>query len=122
MNYGSQSEIGLYDFKVYPDETSDYRMQFEANVREFNEYTVVESGFIYGKNMDEDMLTLENVGKANSDGYVVKKSVNSDTSGKKVLTYGSSSGGTVSARYYIVYTNGVFTRTYLSEVQSYTYE
>lgn len=122
VNYGSQSEIGLYDFKVYPDETSDYRMQFEANVREFNEYTVVESGFIYGKNMDEDMLTLENVGKANSDGYVVKKSVNSDTSGKKVLTYGSSSGGTVSARYYIVYTNGVFTRTYLSEVQSYTYE
>lgn len=122
VNYGAQSEIGLSDFSVYPDETSDYRMNFEANVREFNEYTVLESGFIYGKNMDDDMLTPENVGKTNSEGYTVKKTENSDTSGRKVLSYGSSSGGKISARYFIIYTNGVFTRTYLSEVQSYTYE
>lgn len=122
VNYGAQAEMGLYYFKVYPDETSDYRMKFEANVCAFNEYTVIESGFIYGKNMDDDMLTPENIGKANSEGYVVKKSSNSGSTGKKVLSYGSTSGGTVSARYYITYTNGVFTRTYLSEVQSYTYE
>ena len=42
---------------------------------------------------------------------------------RKALLYGSSSAtGQVSARFYITYTNGVMTKTYLSEVCTYDYD
>lgn len=45
------------------------------------------------------------------------------TPGRKALLYGSSSAtGQVSARFYITYTNGVMTKTYLSEVCTYDYD
>lgn len=122
LDYGVQAEIGLRYIKNTPDEASAYRRCFEANVRAANEYTVLACGFIYGKNMDPDMLTPAHVGEKNADGYAVKQTDYTAGSGRKILVYGASdSAGKVSARFYIRYTNGVFVRTYLSEVTEYVY-
>lgn len=41
------------------EEDDTYRRQFEVNVRAFNEYRVVDCGFLYGKNMAETDLVPE---------------------------------------------------------------
>ena len=104
------------------DDTEGYR-DFLAVIENNSEYDIKESGFIYGKNMSDDMLFLDKVGQANGEGYVVKvKSASNNDAYEKVLKYGSSTGtGTLSARFYIIYTNGVEDFTYYSEVTSYTY-
>lgn len=110
-----------------PKADSDYSRTFTSQVYLGREYTVTECGFIYGKNMDSDMLTLENVGKTNSGGYVVKCNSQSmqgvyDTRFTAYFNYGSSSKtGTVSAKFYIKYTNGVKTYVSYGDASSYTY-
>ena len=110
-----------------PKADSDYSRTFTSQVYLGREYTVTECGFIYGKNMDSDMLTLENVGKTNSGGYVVKRNSQSmqgvyDTRFTAFFNYGSSSKtGTVSAKFYIKYTNGVKTYVSYGDASSYTY-
>lgn len=110
-----------------PKADSDYSRTFTSQVYLGREYTVTECGFIYGKNMDSDMLTLENVGETNSGGYVVKRNFQSmqgvyDTRFTAYFNYGSSSKtGTVSAKFYIKYTNGVKTYVSYGDASSYTY-
>lgn len=110
-----------------PKADSDYSRTFTSEVYLGREYTVTESGFIYGKNMSDDMLTVENIGKKNSDGYVVKCNSQNmqgvyDIRFTAFFKYGSSSkNGTVSARFYIKYTNGVKTYISYGDTSSYTY-
>ena len=115
-------KVTLY-IRQSAEEDGTYRRQFEVNVRAFNEYRVVDCGFLYGKNMAETDLVPERVGTTNAQGYAVKRMPAACTPGRKVLLYGSSSAtGQVSARFYITYTNGVLTKTYLSEVCTYDYD
>lgn len=121
--YGVQAKIGVLYIRQSAEENGAYRRQFEVNVRAFNEYRVVDCGFLYGKNMAETDLVPERVGTTNAQGFAVKRMPAACTPGRKVLLYGSSSAtGQVSARFYITYTNGVMTKTYLSEVCTYDYD
>ena len=121
--YGVQAKIGVLYIRQSAEENGAYRRQFEVNVRAFNEYRVVDCGFLYGKNMAETDLVPERAGTTNAQGYAVKRMPAACTPGRKVLLYGSSSAtGQVSARFYITYTNGVMTKTYLSEVCTYDYD
>lgn len=121
--YGVQAKIGVLYIRQSAEENGAYRRQFEVNVRAFNEYRVVDCGFLYGKNMAETDLVPERVGATNAQGYAVKRMPAACTPGRKALLYGSSSAtGQVSARFYITYTNGVMTKTYLSEVCTYDYD
>lgn len=121
--YGVQAKIGVLYIRQSAEEDGTYRRRFEVNVRAFNEYRVVDCGFLYGKNMAETDLVPERAGATNAQGYAVKRMPAACTSGRKVLLYGSSSAtGQVSARFYVTYTNGVMTKTYLSEVCTYDYD
>lgn len=121
--YGVQAKIGVLYIRQSAEENDAYRRRFEVNVRAFNEYRVVDCGFLYGKNMAETDLVPERAGTTNAQGYAVKRMPAACTPGRKVLLYGSSSAtGQVSARFYITYTNGVMTKTYLSEVCTYDYD
>lgn len=103
---------------------------YQPNIRffraDFNvgmDYSLVSYGAVYGKNMDADFMTEENIGKKNSDGYVLKhtgvQEAKSDSFG---MNYGSTAGdGWVSARFYFTYTNGVNTHTVWSDVITYDY-
>lgn len=121
--YGVQAKIGVLYIRQSAEENGAYRRRFEVNVRAFNEYRVVDCGFLYGKNMTATDLVPERVGTTNAQGYTVKQMPTACTPGRKVLRYGSSSAtGQVSARFYITYTNGIMTKTYLSEVCTYDYD
>ncbi|MFR5874990.1 MAG: S8 family serine peptidase [Eubacterium sp.] len=93
---------------------------FYTDVGFGNEYIITDCGYIYGKNMDDDMLTLENEGVKNAEGFAVKRWTAPINSNTKSLTYSSStSPAKLSARFYIVYTNGVKTYTYYSDVSTF---
>lgn len=86
------------------------------------EFTVVECGFIFGKNMTDDYLTLDMVNSKNEQGFMVKKAVGEIYNIGTTLAYGSTNGtGKVSARFYAIYTNGVGEYVYYSDVCSYVY-
>ena len=106
-----------------PNDDSEIARDFVGIIENNSEYEIKESGFVYGKNMSDDMLYIENVGTVNSEGYAVKmKSASDNYVYQKVLKYSSSSGtGVLSARFYIIYTNGVKDFIYYSDVTSYTY-
>ena len=88
-------------------------------------YKVVESGFVYGKEMAQDDLVLENVGKtAGTANAVVKLYKNSNTSneGQFGMTYGVSAKTTASARaYLIVSLNGEVQPVIYADAQIYNY-
>ena len=71
--YGVQAKIGVLYIRQSAEENGAYRRQFEVNVRAFNEYRVVDCGFLYGKNMAETDLVPERVGATNAQGYAVKR-------------------------------------------------
>ena len=114
-----------YVLKLYnePNDVNENKRDFIAIIENNSEFVIKECGFIYGKNMSEDMLYPENVGKTNENGFAVRMiSANDNTIYQKSLTYGSSDGtGVVSARFFIVYTNGVKDFTVYSDVDSYIY-
>ena len=122
-SYENQRLPFAAEFYNIPRENDDAYRDFIAVIDNKSEFSIKESGFIYGKNMSDDMLCLEKVGSKNNDGFTVKKMSSSNTSSnEKMLGYGSPSReGTLSARFYIIYSNGVFDFTYYSEVSSYTF-
>lgn len=108
------------------NEQVEYRRDFVADIDFTTDYFVTECGFIYGKDMSADMLTLENVGRKNENSNVVKKTVTAENpdilSSQHTLNYGASAmQGTVSARFYIKYSNGVQSYVSYSNINSYTY-
>ncbi len=114
-----------YAISVYnePDDDSEYMRDFVGIIENNSEFVIKECGFIYGKNMSDDMLYLDKVGNQNEEGFSVKmKSTTDTTEYKKGMKYGSSSkNGKLSARFFIIYTNGVTDYTYYSDVTSYEY-
>ena len=114
-----------YCLKIHnePNDINENKRDFIAVIENNSEFEIKESGFVYGKNMSDDMLYLDNVGAVNSNGYSVKVINTSDNSiYEKCVTYGSSDNmGVVSARFYIVYTNGISDYICYSEVSSYAY-
>lgn len=101
-------------------EASEKTAVFYVNVSFGTEYIIEDCGYIYGKNMDDDMLTLENVGVENADGFLVKKQPTTINNNTKAIKYSSSTNeGKLSARYYIIYSNGVKTYTYYSDICTY---
>ncbi|MBQ9530955.1 MAG: S8 family serine peptidase [Eubacterium sp.] len=114
-----------FAIRVYnePNDDTDYMRDFIGIIENNSEYVIKECGFIYGKNMSDDVLYLDRVGYVNDEGLVVKKRSTTDsTKYEKVLTYGSKSKeGVLSARFFIIYTNGVTDCTCYSDVTTYEY-
>lgn len=105
-----------------PVNSSDPRYLFSVEVDFGTDYTVTNCGFLYGKNMDDDFMILENAGKLNPQGLQLRVQEFPVNNSIKQLTYGSASGGFVSAVFYIKYTNGVNHYVYYSDVSTHVYE
>ena len=101
-----------------------HRRDFYAELYYGREYIIEECGFIYGKNMPDDVFTYENIGYKNPQGLQLKNYVFGDNNMRiKVLTYGSSTkDGYISARFYIKYSNGVKSYITYSDITKYDYE
>jgi hypothetical protein len=89
-------------------------------------YTIVEHGFIYGRELGAVELTLENVGEKGDAGYLVKKGVSDPSAKQFALSYGCSNPvtGTTSssARAYVVYVdNNGENQVAYSAVATYAY-
>ena len=87
--------------------------------------TVVKQGFIYGKNLADSELTLENVGNKGADANAgtVKIAYTKNSAADISLRYGlSKKDGKVSARAFVItkIADGTLNKT-ISEVKSYTY-
>lgn len=100
----------------------DGRVRFLATRTVPEGYTLVESGWVYGKDyVDADAaLTLEN---ATTGGCYIVKNQNAAADGQFALTTGlASRQGTLYARAYVVATDAEgATAVYYADVQSYTY-
>ncbi len=125
------AQFGIYETQQTPCVSSITVTKYaNSNVCSFYaeksfdcEFTVVECGFIYGKNMSDDYLSLDMVNAKNEQGYTVKKALGEIYNIGSNLNYGSSDGtGKVSARFYAIYTNGVGEYVYYSDVCSYNYD
>ena len=91
----------------------DFKVKFLATRFVPDGYTLVESGFIYGKDMNESDLVLENVGtvQGNADSTVKQiKNNNKSPEGQFALTYGvTDMSAPACARPYIIYTDAAGT-------------
>lgn len=125
IDTGYSVQVVPYFKQTYcePYEGSDYKQYFFAEIRFGWEYIIKDCGVVYGKNMPDEMMCIENVGLVNQDGYKLKMMQFPDLSApKKALTYGSSSkDGVVSARFYVIYSNGVKDYIAYSDILSYRY-
>lgn len=101
------------------------KVRFLASRNVPTSYKVVESGFVYGKEMSSDDLVLENVGKtAGTANATVKlyKNTNTANEGQFALNYGVSAHTVASARaYLIVSLNGVVQAPIYADAQIYNY-
>ncbi len=119
-----------YDVQLIPS-VSSITVQREPNSvvcnftahKDFDtEFTVTECGFLFGANLPDDFLVLENVGKATGNSGVLKRHIANTESSTTVLPYGiKSATGKISARFYVKYTNGVNDYIYYSDLATYTY-
>lgn len=120
--YTNQGHPVVNDIYNEQSDSAANKREFYAHVSFGTEYTVTECGYLYGKNLDDDFMTVENVGKKGSGGYALRQYQFEPNGNTMVMTYGSSdSKGVVSARFYIKYTNGVKNYIYYSDISSYTY-
>jgi hypothetical protein len=105
------------------DVENSVKKRFIFKIDYTSEYEITSCGIIYGKNMDDDFVTLENVGKKNDSGYELKNKTLTFNYYGNAIEYGSSDGtGKVSARFYFTYTNGVVSHTIFSDVLVYNYD
>lgn len=102
----------------------EYRRSFLAEFNLGKDYIPVEAGFVYGKDMDDEFMCIENVGKKNAGGYELKKISGTEfTDSTYKFSYGSTAKtGKVGARFYIKYSNGVKEYITYSKVTTYFYE
>lgn len=124
--YSKQSPPAILSVYNEPSNEAgrEYRRNFLAEFNLGKDFVPLEAGFLYGKDMDDDFMFLENVGKKNSGGYELKKISGTDfTDSTYRFSYGSSAKtGKVGARFYIKYTNGVKEYIVYSKVTTYFYE
>lgn len=104
----------------------DYHVRFLATRSVPEGYTLVESGFVYGKGMAEEDLVLENVGTvqgtANGTVKLIKNS-NMAGDGQFALTYGvTAKDAAACARAYVIATDAEGnTAVYYADAQIYNY-
>ena len=111
--------------KAVSDNATGYQVKFLATRSVPEGYTLIESGFVYGKGMTADDLKLENVGKvAGSANGVVKQAVcqNKAADGQFALTYGvKSMSAPACAVAYAICTGANGTVVYYSTAMIHTY-
>lgn len=86
--------------------------------------TVVKQGFIYGKNLADSELTLENVGNKGADANAgtVKILYNKNSAEQIALDYGlSKRDGKISVRAFVITKAGGTLKPTMSDVETYTY-
>lgn len=86
--------------------------------------TVVNQGFIYGKNLADSELTLENVGNKGADANAgtVKILYNKNSAEQIALDYGlSKRDGKISVRAFVITKAGGTLKPTMSDVETYTY-
>ncbi len=103
---------------------SPYRQNFQVQIFNPGAYRIVSSGFLYGVEMGEDELVLENASMYAANGYRIRATETLDDKADiKILSYGiKSATGSFGVRFYIIYTNGAATHVYYSDVYRYTYD
>lgn len=87
--------------------------------------TVVKQGFIYGKNLADSELTLENVGNKGADANAgtVKILYNKNSAEQIALDYGlSKRDGKISVRAFVITKAGGTLKPTMSDVETYTYK
>lgn len=120
--YQKQTFPFVSNMYVEQNDSVQYRKDFYFDVIRNSDFTVTEIGILYGKNMTPEFMVVENAGKKNSENYTLNKALGAENKATYVLTFGSSSStGTLYARMYIKYTNGVKQYIYYSDIQSYSY-
>lgn len=106
--------------------TDDYHVRFLATRSVPEGYTLVESGFVYGKGMAEEDLVLENVGttQGTADGTVkLIKNSNMAGDGQFALTYGvTAKNAAACARAYMIAADAEGnTAVYYADAQIFNY-
>lgn len=111
--------------KAVSDDATGYQVKFLATRSIPEGYTLIESGFVYGKGMTADDLKLENVGKvAGSANGTVKQAVcqNKAADGQFALTYGvKNMDATACAVAYAICSGANGTVVYYSGAMLHTY-
>lgn len=109
--------------KAVSKEANGYQVKFLATRSIPEGYSLVESGFVYGKGMTADDLVLENVGKTAGQG-TVKQAVcqNKAADGQFALTYGvKNMDAAACAVAYVICTGANGTVVYYSDAMIYNY-
>lgn len=111
--------------KAVSDDANGYKVKFLATRSVPEGYTLVESGFVYGKGMAADDLVLENVDKtAGSANATVKQAVcqNRAADGQFALNYGvKNMDAAATAVAYIICSGAQGTVVYYSDAMIHTY-
>ena len=109
--------------KAVSDNATGYQVKFLATRSVPEGYTLIESGFVYGKGMTADDLKLENVGKVAGNG-TVKQAVcqNKAADGQFALTYGvKNMDAAACAVAYVICTGANGTVVYYSDAMIHSY-
>jgi hypothetical protein len=103
----------------------DYRVQFLATRNIPDGYSLVNAGFVYGKNLTADELNLDNVGNTGASagaGQVKVAYASQNGSDQFALNYGiKAKAGTASVKAFVVVKKGSTTTVIYSDVLSYQY-
>ncbi|MBQ7202898.1 MAG: leucine-rich repeat protein [Eubacterium sp.] len=123
LSYAEQAMPACDNCRFEPVAGSDYRMNFIVNYSNESEFKATSYGFLYGVQMDEDMLTLEKADTFSPDGYRVRKVSGADCKqGEVSLAYGiTTKTSWFGVRFFVQYTNGAINYTYYSDVYKYQY-
>lgn len=111
----------------YSQLANSHKVEFVASRAMTDDCTLVKAGWVYGKNLTDDDLTLDKVGQVGTgtDSGVVKAAYVSSTEGSTqfILSYGiTSQTGTASAKAFITYKDAEGAiQTVYSDAMNYTY-
>lgn len=120
--FSNQTIPSVNNMYVEQNPQISYRKDFCFDTVYTSYYDITEVGILYGKNMSEDFMLVENIDKKNPQGYQLKKAPYPDFTKTYTVTYGlSAQDGVASARLYFKYTNGVKNYIYYSDVLNYEY-
>lgn len=111
----------------YSQLDNSHKVEFVASRAMTDDCTLVKAGWVYGKNLTDDDLTLDKVGQVGTgtDSGVVKAAYVSSTEGSTqfILSYGiTAQTGTASAKAFITYRDAEGAiQTVYSDAMNYTY-
>lgn len=110
---------------VTPVSGTDYKYQFLATRTVADGYKVEKVGFVYGKNLEDDELTLEKAGQTSAAGTKIKVGYNTFTASvlETSLQYGlTGKTGTIKAKAFMVVSKGGKSEVIYSTLKGYNYQ